>query len=161
MNIFYLHENPMLCAQMHCDSHVVKMILETAQILSTAIRLRGQEFGYKITHRGHPCVQWVLRSKENFLWLRQLGIALCEEYTYRYGKQHKSFDIIKESIRFASYFLKRPITKRPQCMPSIYHDNDCQTAYHNYYLGEKTYLLKYTKRNVPDWIESVGLGVHK
>ena len=112
MNIFYLDPNPAECAAMHNDKHTVKMILEYAQLLSTAHRfLDGNivtglsETGrkqtryvltsdlntvlYRSTHINHPSAIWVRQSLENYLWLANMLIALCEEYTYRYGKTHK------------------------------------------------------------------------
>lgn len=60
MNIFYLDKDPKLCAQYHCDKHVVKMILESAQLLCTAVNeAAGKEVApYKSTHVNHPCSIW-------------------------------------------------------------------------------------------------------
>ena len=90
MNIFYLDKNPKLCAQYHVDRHVVKMILETAQLLSTAHWLTGGEGPYRATHKNHPSAIWARSNKSNYNWLCKLGLELCEEYTYRYGKIHKT-----------------------------------------------------------------------
>ena len=95
MNIFYLSTNTDECARYHCDKHVVKMILETAQMLSTAHRiLDGDELAdekklYKKVHVNHPSTKWVRESYANYLWAYDLLYSLCKEYTFRYNKYHK------------------------------------------------------------------------
>jgi hypothetical protein len=83
MNIFLLDSNIKKCAQYHCDKHVVKMILESAQILSTVLRLNGVDQGYKTTHANHPCTLWAGKSFSNWKWLRELASALNKEYRFR------------------------------------------------------------------------------
>lgn len=133
----------------------------------------GDRTFYQSTHVNHPCTRWAAKSYHNFIWLTQLGQALCNEYTYRYEKQHKSIWIFEEATKVNRPFLiyysnllgmdkDTRITFRPQCMPDIYKDeHDCRSAYRNYYLGEKTHLLKYTRRHIPDWIACMGLGEHR
>src|ERR1700756_168681 len=93
MNIFALDLSPVKSAEYACDKHVVKMIIETAQLLSTAIHIqvpRNENYLlYKTTHVHHPCSKWTRESRENFEWLVDYGIALSKEYTVRYGKYHK------------------------------------------------------------------------
>ena len=98
MNIFYLDENPVIASQYHLDKHIVKMPLETAQILCTIHWTKGKEAPYKPTHLKHPCTLWVGESIKNYDWVCELGIALCKEYTYRYGKVHKCEEIINWCI---------------------------------------------------------------
>ena len=94
MNIFYLDRDPVIAAQMMCDKHVVKMILESAQMLSTAHRvLDGDEYAnkmglYKMAHKNHPSTIWVRSSERIIEWLWEHYVALMDEYTYRYGKTH-------------------------------------------------------------------------
>ena len=92
MNIFYLHKDPETCAQMHCDQHCVKMILEYAQMLSTAHRVYGSEDErlYKVAHLNHPSTVWVRSHLNNYLFTRNLFLYLSVEYTNRYGKIHKT-----------------------------------------------------------------------
>ena len=165
MNIFYLDENPQLCAQYHCDKHVVKMILETAQLLSTAIHLSTeQDFAdiYNPTFPNHPCNKWARKTLANFEWLQKLGLHLCSEYTYRYNKTHKSQDIIEKVWLYRDFIPSGLFTVRPQCMPDIYKDDTSViNAYRNYYLGAKTHILKYTRRPVPYWIANMSLGENK
>ena len=86
MNIFVLSENPVEAAQMQCDQHIVKMTLETGQMLCTAYPEGVPP--YKRTHYNHPCNVWVRESKGNFLWLCDHANTLAEEYTFRFGKIH-------------------------------------------------------------------------
>ena len=92
MNIFVLDYNPTRAAKMQCDKHVVKMALETAQLLCTAFP--GGTAPYKLTHFNHPCAIWCRESLKNYNWLIDHGIALCDEYQHRYGKTHKSKEVI-------------------------------------------------------------------
>ena len=88
MNIFVVDYDPNKSAQDLCDKHVVKMILETAQMLCAAHPIGTAP--YKATHLKHPCTLWVARSIDNYEWLLTHGYALCREYTARYGKRHKT-----------------------------------------------------------------------
>lgn len=159
MNIFYLHDNPSTCATMHCDKHVVKMILETAQILSTAHRIiDGNDYAdeqglYKTAHKNHPSTLWARQSKWNYMWLFDLFRFLCAEYTTRYGKYHAS-------ERLVSALSKMPtnidplakLTPVPQCMPEQYKTLNPIEAYRNYYKGEKSYFAKWNKGTTePEW----------
>lgn len=170
MNIFVLDTEPTICAQYHCDKHVVKMILETAQILSTVCRLKHPESLYElygITHEKHPCVRWAARSPENFEWLYQLGCGLLNEYTYRYNKEHKSTSIMHLAATLKDLhgsnwkWTKKGLTVRPQCMPMDCKEFEAVHAYRKYYLTHKQNLLSYTRRPIPDWIACQGLGVQK
>ena len=94
MNIFYLNSNPGLAAQMQCEQHVVKMIMESAQLLSTAHRVLDGEKSAdamklcKATHKNHPSAIWTRESHANYHWLFAHMKALMREYTYRYDKHH-------------------------------------------------------------------------
>ena len=92
MNIFFLDKSPKKAAQYQCDKHVVKMILESAQIMSAVHHLTGNSRPelYRLTHQNHPCVLWLKESKTHYQWLFEHYKALCNEYTYRYNKKHKS-----------------------------------------------------------------------
>jgi hypothetical protein len=168
MNIFFLHFNTKKCAKYHVDRHVVKMILESFQILCTVICLKEPSLTpddetsraivpCKPTHVKHPCVLWAKRSLENWLWLRKLTKELCREYTFRYGKHHKYEDKL--------YTLPVPelpevgFTPPAQAMPVIYKvKDDPISAYRKYYKEGKKHLHYWTKRHawknreIPDWI---------
>lgn len=98
MNLFVLDPIPSVAARAHCNKHVVKMIVETAQVLSTVLHLKGVTVDgmYRPTHRAHPCTLWAAESRCNFRWTVALGLALCVEYTERYGKRHKTQDLLEE-----------------------------------------------------------------
>jgi len=157
MNIFVLDLDPKVAACYHCDKHVVKMILETAQILSTVIQnhVDTEDFLYKPTHKNHPCVLWAGKSYENLMWLYNLGISLCDEYTYRYNKVHKTRAIIERCYDYISdiFYTEIGLTKFAQAMPEQYRNEDVVKAYRNYYIGEKSNMLKYTKTEKPEWIQ--------
>lgn len=152
MNIFILDENIKTCAQYHCDQHVVKMILESVQLLCTALNKKGVVTPYKSTHSNHPCVIWVEQSYDNFLWLSELTFALNEEYKYRYDKtsDHKSIAVLTEITQYS--FEAIGLTPFPQAMPDAYKVvNNPVLAYRNFYLGDKAKFAKWTKRSPPAW----------
>ena len=105
MNIFVLDNDPIVAAQSQSDKHVVKMVLETAQMLCAAFP--PGEAPYKRSYYNHPCTVWARKSDDNYYWLCRHGIALSVEYTHRYGKRHKSQDVIEWCLLNA-YKLKLP-----------------------------------------------------
>ncbi|WP_162062717.1 pyrimidine dimer DNA glycosylase/endonuclease V [Vibrio taketomensis] len=152
MNIFVLDNNINKCAQYHCDQHVVKMILESVQLLCTALNKKGFTTPYKSTHVKHPCVYWVEESYDNFLWLKDLTLALNKEYKYRYRKEqdHKSIAVLEQISHIQ--FPAKGLTPFPQAMPDEYKvENDPIQAYRNFYLGDKAKFAKWTRRSVPEW----------
>ena len=152
MNIFVLHTNTKLAAQMHCDKHVVKMITETAQLLSTTISLCGGTGPYKVTHKNHPCARWARECTENWEWLKLLGLELYDEYKFRYdNKTHKAGEIITQ---MEAPHLKANGEKTPfvQCMPDEFKHSSPVVAYRQYYLGAKKDLLNYKLRGAPQWV---------
>jgi hypothetical protein len=154
MNIFIL-DNPQnvdLVAQSHCDKHVSKMILESAQMLCTATWDSGYTAPYKAVHQKHPCTLWAGASQENWLWLKELTLKLNEEFCWRYGRSvnHKSADVVKTMSTPDTLPLTSDLL-RPQCMPEEYKVNqDPVSAYRKYYLGEKHFAM-WTKRKEPEW----------
>ena len=160
MNIFYLDGDPTVCASLHCDKHVVKMILESAQMLSTAHReLDGDRFAdqmgmYKKAHLNHPSTKWVRETHKNYRYLYKLFVALCDEYTYRYGKVHLTDKKLRHVLRANPMNIPvYPMTKMPQCMPDYCKQHDSIKAYHKYYRNEKKSFAKWTKRPVPSFME--------
>jgi hypothetical protein len=171
MNIFYLDKNPQRCAEMHVDKHCVKMILEYAQLLSTAHRVldgtllvgisdKGRKSTswilpdnrndtlYKATHLNHPSAIWVRKSDQNYMWLAELLERLCGEYTYRYGKIHKVessglMQILKNV--FPINIPNKPFTEPTPAMP-----DECKVpgnslqSYHNYYAMNKQHLWSWS-----------------
>ncbi|MBS3740916.1 MAG: hypothetical protein KGY75_06985 [Candidatus Cloacimonetes bacterium] len=154
MNIFVLDKNINKCAQYHCDQHVVKMILESAQILCTALSLRGYETPYKPTHEKHPCVLWAKMSYSNFKWLSRLAYALNSEYRYRYSSKvdHKSISVVNEIQEYE--YKDRGLTEFVQAMPEEYRvKENAVKAYRNFYNYDKSRFAVWSKRHEPDWFK--------
>jgi hypothetical protein len=148
MNIFVLDHNPMIAAQYHCDKHVVKMVLETAQMLST---VAGGP--YKPAFHNHPCTRWARESTGNFMWLWSLGMWLGEEYWWRYNKHHKSAAVIAD-IRLRPGVCEKdgPLTPFALAMPEHYKGSCPVRSYRDYYRGEKFDFATYTNRATPEWM---------
>jgi len=158
MNIFVLNKDTRLAAQSHVNKHVVKMILETAQMLCSVF----EDAPYKKTHANHPCSIWARKSRENYLWLISLGEELHSEYQYRYGanKQHKSLAVIlwcKSRVDQIS-FPESGLTDFAQAMPEEYRCVDPVRAYRTYYLNDKIDLLDWGVRGEPDWANKMLTG---
>ena len=135
MNIFYLDRDPREAARLQCDRHVVKMILETAQLLSTAHNeIDGGQIAYKTTHKNHPSAVWTRSSLDHYLWLRSHLMALGREYTKRYGKVHKTIETHSQSLLEPPRGISRVgFTDPPQCMPDECKSSDAVVAYQTYY----------------------------
>jgi hypothetical protein len=175
VNIFYINEDARTCAQQHVDKHVVKMILEYAQLLSTAHRVldgtettalsksgRKQkvwalsdardEVLYKATHINHPSAKWARHTSSNYDWLYSLWVECLFEYTRRYNKIHSC-------ARLQQTLLHRPKTisigefSAPwRAMPDEFKvDGDTIQSYRNYYNGAKSHMFKWKTREAPDW----------
>jgi hypothetical protein len=129
------------------------MVLETTQLLNSAIFLNNKRaiLPYRITHQNHPATKWTATNKSNFMWLADLGLALCEEYTFRYDKRHKCQDIIEYFHRSNFDMPRGELTPFVQCMPHQYHNADAVEAYRAYYRAEKCGFAKWKKRSVPSW----------
>lgn len=179
MNMFYLSEDPHLCAAWSVDSHCVKMILESAQLLSTAHRiLDGVEYTdktktgrnvkrwrlpdqrdgilYSATHVNHPCAIWCRQSAANYAWLWSLMTEYCIEYTGRYGKVHKiAADGLLDELDQLPTHINHEIgfTRPPSAMdPKYIISEDPIANYRNYYKVGKAHLHKWKKRQPPEWI---------
>lgn len=135
MNIFYLDSDPFEAATLQCDRHVVKMILESAQLLSTAHHELGSTAPYKSTHKNHPSAVWVRQSTKHYDWLYQHFIGLCGEYRARYNKVHKSFGTCAFTLdRPPQSLLDCGFVEPPQCMPDECKvPGDSVAAYKQYY----------------------------
>lgn len=154
MNIFVLDADPKKCAIYHNDKHVVKMILETAQLLcgSHHVTESKYEIPYKLSHKNHPCSIWVRECYENYIWLCDLGLELCAEYTYRYGKRHKSQDIIEWClINTPNIPEKGDVTPFALAMPDECKVGTAIDSYRAYYMLEKRNLASWKNREIPKW----------
>ena len=159
MNIFVLNNDPAIAAREMCDKHVVKMIVEGCQMLSTNHRLSGSPTVYTIpfdlykqAFANHPCTLWARQTKENYMWLADHTLELCREYTRRYNKVHSCENM---SVWFSKYYpLKTPdggLTPFAQAMPIEYKHSDAVVAYRNYYLGEKNKIAVWKYSPQPTW----------
>lgn len=156
MNIFWLDNDATLAAKYQCDKHVVKMIVETAQMLSAVHRLSGSEDErlYKLTHKNHPCTKWAMESVSNYSWLYQHFVALSLEYTNRYGKVHKTWTKLAQVLAYPPKGLSDSGQTAPaQAMPEEFKDADPVVAYRNYYRHKQTTIKmcwKYSDK--PFWL---------
>lgn len=176
MNIFYISEDAKTCAEYHCDKHVVKMIIEYAQLMSTSHRvLDGEEYidktsngrrikrwlmpnvSYetnlmKASHVNHPSNIWTRANKANYVWLYRMWHYLLKEYTHRYGKHHAC-------EKYAEYLYLNPqnIPDGTFTQPTLAMPDDCKIAgdslasYRKYYIYKKSEFAKWTKRESPMW----------
>ena len=159
MNIFFLDFNAKLAATHHCDKHVVKMILEAAQLLYSSHWVidpsRLQPGAYRKTHSNHPCAIWVRESGANYRWLCELGLALCDEFTFRYGKVHKTRAHLQWLSENPPILPEVGVTEIRQAMPPEYKRPNPVDAYRTYYIENKLKLrriVRYSKRPPPSWM---------
>jgi hypothetical protein len=177
MNIFYIDKDPVQAAQWMVDKHVVKMILESAQLLCTAHRLLDgiETLGksatgrnvkrwlladarepvlYSATHINHPSAVWCRKSVENYNWLADHMFALLNEYTHRYNKHHKVEGDLSYMLQSPPHNLKEyDMTEMPSAMANEYKiSDDPLVNYRNYYKVGKTRMHKWTNRQPPEWI---------
>ena len=177
MNIFYLSPSPRTCAIMHNNSHCSKMIIEYAQLMSTAHRvLDGEEYYgrtknnrkikrwrlnselenilYKASHVNHPSGIWVRQSRKNYLWLYELWKELNNEFMYRYehDKPHESFRKLKDALYMPPMNISNGRWTEPTpAMPDDVKNKSSIVAYRNYYIKYKQHLAKWRKRKEPEW----------
>jgi len=175
MNIFVLDKNPKKAAKEHCDKHVVKMIVESAQMLSTAHRIldgtpvkkpsksgktmqwhyeltdEREDKLYKAVHAKHPCTIWTMESNENYNWHWDLFNALCDEYIHRYKKVHKTDYLLRGALlQLPKNIPHCKMTPFRQAMFEECKQEDTVQAYRTYYHA-KTFKMAWTNRNTPDW----------
>ncbi len=156
MNIFYLIHDAVLCAVAHGNRHVIKMILETCQLLCSVYHVTtpGVDVPYKLTHKNHPCAVWARKSLDNYKWLFQLGVALCCEYTFRYGKAHASEKVLAYLMTIDEPNIPSlGFTPPPQAMPDVYHGTSSVEAYRLYYKQEKRHLFAWKRRDMPEYLK--------
>lgn len=129
MNIFVIDPNPQICAQSLDNLRLNKMIIETAQLLSTAMRECGYvgDKVYKSTHKNHPCSIWTRQSGGNYKWLLTYLTELNLERFQRTGTQHKSYNIFNELAAGISFIPVGPMTPFANC--SLYKDLPIFEAY--------------------------------
>ena len=158
MNIFYFDECPVVSAEAQPDKMLVKMPLETAQMLCTAHRvLDGDEYAdanglYKTAYKNHPCTVWARQSRGNYEWLYVHFLALAMEYTYRYGKEHLSYTKLHEPLeKHPDNIHRGDMTPLAQAMPDEYKNDNPVVAYRDYVIHEKHYAKWEKNREKPTW----------
>lgn len=182
MNIFILDKNPVLAAQMHNDVHVRKMIVESGQMMSTNYRMLNgtmekrpsasgktmqkhwvldneclEELLYKTVHINHPCTIWMRESQAHWDWHLEFFNALCDEYTYRFGKVHETDNKLREVFNnLDPNISKKEFTGFVTAMDQYPHCvvlGDVVQSYRNYYVDQKLKFTTYTKREAPEWLQ--------
>ena len=150
MNIFYLDECPKKAAQLQYNKHVVKMILESAQMLCTAHHHygNGDNVPYKKAHYNHPSTIWVRQNSIHYDWLYDHMMALGNEYTKRYNKVHLSIIKCRDLVYLPPGIPTVMFNQPPQCMPDEYKDPCSIQAYWNYYIGEKHIVANPKKEKI-------------
>ncbi len=173
MNIFFLDKTPEKSAQYLCDKHIPKMLLESCQMLSTAVHQHKENIPYdlplykhhpvwknvdnlyKEAYPNHPMTKWVGLNKNNFQWAYDNGRSIFSEYVERFKPYHKSIDILRHIQNNKSLYTQDipegDFTEPPQCMPDQYRNKNYVIAYRNYYKGEKTFAKWEKGRKQPEW----------
>lgn len=163
MNIFLLDRNPIIAAQYHCDLHCIKMCCEVQQILCSVYHLKASHLAipYRLTHKNHPSNKWARASRGNFEWLLQHSRALCEEYTKRYGKTHKSQAVLewcenhRDELIFDCHDLQPfaiAIGEDKECRKKVvdFDKKSVVDQYRLYYIYDKPFA-KWAHSPMPDW----------
>ncbi len=160
MNIFVLNEDPIIAAKEQCDKHVVKMILESAQMLSSAHRLLDGDDNvdptlYRTTHKNHPCTVWVRKTSANYAWLFRHFVSLCDEYSYRYGKIHLTDSKLRDVLKFFPENIDNgKQTPFALAMDVKIDPSDAVKSYRHYYkTKQEKFKMVWTRRNVPSWFK--------
>ena len=180
MNIFYLHHDPEVCAKMHNDKHVVKMILEYAQLLSTAHRVldgtisvgksksgrkktsyvlgdKRDDVLYSATHVNHPSAKWVRHYEGHYAWLFSMWVELLREYTFRYNKVHAADRLVEHLVHIPKNIPKNVAWSDPwRAMPEEFkaprtEEQYTVKSYRAYYIGAKVKMCRWTNRPMPQW----------
>ena len=151
MNIFYLDKDPYKAAELQYNKHVVKMILESAQMLCTAHHHYNifTDVPYKKAHYNHPSTIWCRQNKNQYRWLYNHMIALGQEYTARYNKEHMSITKCRLPLfRYPVGIPEGKFEQPPQCMPDEYKHKSAIHAYWNYYIGDKSAICNTKKEKL-------------
>lgn len=155
MNVFFLDREPSFAAAAHCDKHVSKMIIEYAQLMSTAHHELDSPIAaklYKRTHTNHPSAKWTRSNRLHYVWLHELWRELSFEYTLRYGKQHATWVRLCELLYDPpSEIPQGKWQDPPQCMPNEYKHACTVQAYRNYYHSKTFAVWNYTR--MPEWFK--------
>lgn len=173
MNRFIIDKEPAAIAEQLCDEHIIKMILEEAQMLNTAARIHAPDFAeeaglYKIAYKNHPCTIWVRDNHMNYRFGVRLMYAMNKEYMYRYpvksdGKPNtghasmRHFDALIDAEKYMPNYTNF-MTKHPQCFSGLDHLKTDEhwpvIAYRTFYKVDKSKFASYNKgRSMPQWMK--------
>jgi hypothetical protein len=152
MNIFYINPDPIVAAQELCDDHIRKMQIESAQLCSAAHWLTGSSAPYKKTHINHPSAIWTRESIQHYNWVVRHGLEICNEFTKRYGKYHKTQGVLEWLRDNKPNLPDNGFTDPPMCMPNDVKCSDTTEAYKNYYRVYKTFAKWIKLDNQPVWM---------
>lgn len=163
MNIFVVDENPEIAAESLCDQHIVKMPIETCQMLSTFLHRWGIFAPYKPCYQHHPCNIWLQHTQENFLWLLTHGNALCKNYTARYKRKHKCEEVLEtislqffDALRLKKIrYQLRGLTPFALAVPPKYKTENPVESYRKYYIYEKLPFARYSHSQKPEWATEI------
>ena len=154
MNIFYINEDPIIAAQELADDHIRKMQIESAQMCCTAHWETGREAPYKRAHKNHPSTIWARQSIQHYIWLVEHGLEICNEFKKRYGKRHKTQDVLEWLLINHPNIPDVNFVPPPQCMPDQYKLSDTIDAYKKFYIEDKIAIKKLDWKklnNKPSW----------
>jgi hypothetical protein len=183
VNIFVLNNDPIIAAQEQCDKHVVKMILESAQMLSTAHRMldgaesrRPSKSGktmsrywelsdarenslYKAVHMHHPCTVWTMESVANYNWHYKHFVALCDEYRYRYSKVHSTDTKLRDALKAVPNNIpavkQTPFKLAMGANPECMFEDAVKSYRAFYHTKQERFKMSWTKRSTPKWFQYV------
>lgn len=160
MNIFVLSTDPTEAAQMHCDKHLPKMVVEHLQQCGSAVIRHGATPDIMpLTKKGtplkggyhhHPCTVWCGDTRQNYLYAVNMGIALAKEYTFRFGKTHFCEAGLQHLLSLAHLIPDGSLTAHAQAMPDKYRNNNTVKAYRDYY-HSKLFAKWERGRSAPAW----------
>ncbi len=156
MNIFVTDLDPVIAARNLCDKHVSKMLLESTQLLSNAVRVYhpdAETAPYKFTQATHPCSKWVTEARENFDWLLDHAYEINREFKARFDNTHKCHEALKHISNVKRYmrFPQHKMTSFKHVMPRIYRVEDIVSAYRSYIIDAKTFAAWEKGRSAPEW----------
>lgn len=185
MNVFILDNCPIVAAQSQCDKHIPKMVVESAQMLSTTHRMldgvqciRPSKSGktnvkyweiqddresllYKAVHMNHPCTVWTRETSENYLWHYRHFVALCDEYMHRFEKRHLSDKLLRHALSFIPVNITNwGLTTFPLAMksnPECMFPEDPVKSYRLFYQTKQSRfkMLWNRNRDCPSWFKAI------
>lgn len=171
MNIFASDQDPIIAARNLDNKRIIKMILESAQILSTAVHTYNPTYHeetklYKVSHLNHPCTKWVIESSDNYLWLHDHYMELMEVYQASYGRIHASY-ALAEHLRYGRNFLpEKPRSDFANCASNLSlgitfsHYTNTVQAYRSYLVERwkrDKRVVQFTGRKPPRWLYEMDL----